>query len=205
MSARRWIVAIGLLFMGAALVVWGRAFDGWDQAWRVEVGAALGLLGPLYFFEELLRTRVVELSRLAAESASSYGLIRKLLPPGDARTAVLDSLFAGIRDHARSGGFTSSDIQALVKGDGDMRATALAAMRGRQDLVAEDVLVQSIANSLSGFEQYHALLLAADTWRDRTDQARRKIVDAIKRDRNGYIARDRDRTRLAKKIRELDI
>ena len=99
----QWLIAATLLALGAALVVWGRDFEGWDQAWRVEIGAALALLGPLYFAEELLRRRVAELSQLASESTLSYGALRRLLPPGDERTAVLDSLVAAVRDRARAG------------------------------------------------------------------------------------------------------
>ena len=70
-------IAVVLVLAGLGLVVWGRSFGGWDQAWRVEVGAALGLLGPLVYLEELLRTT---LSRDLRESVVSFGLIRRLLP-----------------------------------------------------------------------------------------------------------------------------
>lgn len=197
------MIAVALLMVGAALVLWGREFDGWDQSWRVEVGAAIGLLAPLYFAEELLRSRLAELSRLASESAMSYGLIRRVLPAGGKRTAVLDSLVDGVRDHASAGGFTSRDIQALIGGDSHMRTVALGAMQGRHALIDEGALVESIARSETGFEQYHALLLAVESWPQRSEDTRHMIIKAIERDREGFIADDPERAALAARIREL--
>jgi hypothetical protein len=77
---QRWSVAALLVVVGIALVLCAKSMDGWSQAWRIEVGAAIGLLGPLYFLEDLLRGRVEALTRQLEESAQSYGMIRRLLP-----------------------------------------------------------------------------------------------------------------------------
>jgi hypothetical protein len=197
----RWIAAIALFAVGVGLVIWAKHFDGWDQAWRLDAGVAVGLLAPLYFAEELLREHVKALSRTASESATSYGLLRRLLPAGDERTAVLDALAEGVRAHASADGLSSSDIEALSSGDSEMRAIALAAMRGRPDLIVQAAVVKSIADSQSGFEQYHALKLADEAWSALSEPTRRGVLAAIERDRSGYIKDDASRADVAAAIR----
>jgi hypothetical protein len=76
----RWIVAALLILGGSALVWSAKSQDGWSQSWRVEVGTALALLGPLYFLEELLRRDVKGLTKQLMESELTYAAVRSQLP-----------------------------------------------------------------------------------------------------------------------------
>jgi hypothetical protein len=204
----RWwqgLIAAVVTLLGVGLILWAESHDDWAQAWRVEIGAALALLGPLYLLEELLRSRVEELSSKLRESVQGYGLIRRLVPAGEARTDVLDALVAGVRDRATQGTFPSAEVARLVTGDPDMRAIALAAMQGRHDLIDETALIRSIRESESGFEQYHALRLALEGWSSLSPGARTKVIEAIDHDAAGpgYIATDPARADLAQRIKAL--
>ena len=157
--------------------------------------------------EELLRKRVNHLSRNLRESVQSYGLIRRMLPPGERRTLVLDTIVESVRDRAAAGDFTSGEADRLAAGDEEMRAIALAAMQGDHKLINFDTLVRSIHGSWTGFEQYHALKLAREAWTKLPDDVRRDVVEAIERDRTGpnYIATDPDRAEIADDITRLHV
>lgn len=201
----QWTIAISLVILGVGLILWAENKNDWAQAWRIEVGAAIALLGPLYLLEELLRSRVEALSRDMRESVQSYGLIRRLLPASEERTAVLDALVAGVRQRATRGEFPSGEVARLAAGDADMRAMALAAMQGRHDLLDEGALVRSIKWSDSGFEQYHALKLAREAWVSLTSGGQANVIDAIEHDatHGRFIAKDAHRAELADEIKAL--
>jgi hypothetical protein len=57
------IISALLMLGGSAFVLSARGVDGWSQPWRIEVGTALALLGPLLFMEELLRGSVKGLNQ----------------------------------------------------------------------------------------------------------------------------------------------
>ena len=63
--------------MDSSALVWSaRGADGWSQSALTEVGAAIALLGPLVFLEELLRGSVKQLSQLLKDSEPSYVEVR---------------------------------------------------------------------------------------------------------------------------------
>ena len=199
---QRSIVSAALVVAGAALVLWAKDMDGWSQAWRVEVGAAVALLGPIYFLEELLRGRVDTLSQLVDESVQSYGLIRRLLPSGAQRTAVLDGLITGVKEQAQAGAFRADEIVRLSRGDGETRTIALAAMQGDHDLIDDDAIIFSISDSDSGMEQYHAMKLAYEAWSGLSHGTRIRVIHALKADAAGrnFIVDDPPRAKLAEQI-----
>jgi hypothetical protein len=198
----RWIAAVLLFAAGVAVVFWGRHFDGWDEAWRVDAGVAIGLLAPLYFAEDLLRQHLKALSRTASEAVTAFGVLRRLVPAGQKQTAVLDALAAGVCARARAGELSASDVHELSGGDSDMRAIALAAMQGSYGLIDERVLVSSIAHSGRGFEQFHALKLADEAWSALSAETQQSVVDTIELDPHGYIKADGSRTEHADAIRK---
>jgi hypothetical protein len=202
---QRWIVSALLIVVGTALVWWAKDKDGWSQAWRVEIGAAIALLGPLYFLEEVLRGRVETLTRLLEESARSYGLIRRLLPAGDRRTQILDALLDAVKNQAEARALPKDEIARLARGDGETRTIALAAMQGDHDLIDNEALVFSISRSESGMEQYHALKLACQAWRKLPRRTKGRVVSAIHSDAESrkFIAADAHRAELAEQIAEL--
>lgn len=199
---KNWIISASLLAAGIVLVISAKREEGWDQAWRVEVGAAIALLGPLYFIEELLRSRVALLEERLNELRKSYGLIRRLLPQDDARTYVLDRLLEAVTKQARKESYPPEEIARLLRGDEETRTIALAAMQGDHKLVNDAAIIRSIAASDSGMEQYHALKVAHESWLGRPAATKAGIVDAIQKDTSSrqFISADKHRTLLADEI-----
>jgi hypothetical protein len=160
-KAKNWIVCLGLPLAGTLFVLWAAGEEGWAQAWRIEVGAAIGLLGPFYFVEELLRSRVASLEERVGELRTSYGLVRSLLPAGDTRMHVLDVLLAAVTKQARASTYPRKQIASLLQGDHETRTIAFAAMRGDHRLIDDAAVVRAIDSSESGMEQFYAAL---DEW-----------------------------------------
>ncbi|GIE97651.1 hypothetical protein Ari01nite_51160 [Paractinoplanes rishiriensis] len=196
------MISAVLLIAGVVLVLWAKNEDGWEQAWRVEVGAAIALLGPLFFIEEMLRSRVVSLEEKFDQLRKSYGLMRGLLPPGDARTYVLDRLLSAVTEQARAGYYSAPEISRLLDGDDETRMIALAIMQGDHRLIKDEVIINSIGSSKSGMEQYHALKAAHDGWSVLVRGTKRSAVDKILEDASGasYIITDAPRRFLAEEI-----
>jgi len=195
-------ISVGLLAAGVLLVLSARAEDGWAQAWRVEVGAAIGLLGPLFFIEELLRSRVASLEERFSELRKSYGLIRQVLPEGDARTYVLDRLLEAVTKQAKAAPYSSVEVARFLSGDEETRTIAFAAMQGDHKLIDDAAVIRSITSSSSGMEQYHALKVAHEAWQGRSSSTKTRVVDAIREDMSsrGFIAVDPYRRFLAEEI-----
>lgn len=76
------IISALLILVGSPLVWSARGADGWSQSALIEVGAAIALLGPLVFLEELLPGSVKQLSQLLKKSERSYVEVRSQLPTG---------------------------------------------------------------------------------------------------------------------------
>jgi hypothetical protein len=198
------LIISALLTLGGSALVWSaRGVDGWSQSWRVEVGTAIALLGPLFLLEELLRGSVKELSQRLKEYERSYVEIRRQLQYGSERTGKLDGILANVTADASQGKVSKEDVTHYLRGG--ERTIALAAMQGAHRLIDPDVIVESIDHSESGMEQYHALLLAEEGWPSLQPDTKRQVVQAIKRDRQGrrFIAQGPARSLLAKRI--LDI
>ncbi len=199
----RWIVSVLLVLGGSALVWSARGQDGWSQSWRIEVGTALALLGPLYFLEELLRGSVKELSQLLKESERAYLEVRSQLPFGSERTGKLGEILAYVTARASQGHVSKEEVAGyLRRGE---RTIALAAMRGEHRLIDRDVIVDSIDHSRSGMEQFYALLLAEEGWPLLPPVTKRQVVQAIERDRQGrrFIAEGTSRAVVAKRVLEI--
>lgn len=201
---KNWFILGGLLAAGLVLIISAKTEDGWAQAWRVEAGAALGLLGPIYFIEELLRSRVASLEKRLGEFQKSYGLIRQVLPQGDARTYVLDTLLHAVTKQAKAATYSSDEIARLLSGDEETRTVAFAAMQGDHNLIDDAAVIRSITSSDSGMEQYHALKLTHEAWKGRSASTKVAVVEAIKQDwrGRGFIAADPYRRFLAEQIFE---
>lgn len=200
---RRWIVSVLLLLFGLALVWLAKGQDGWSQSALIELGAAIALLGPLYFLEELLQGSVKKLSQQVEDAQRSYAAVRSQLPRGRERTLTLDGILDDVTAAARQGQVSEEDLSALSRVSGDP-TMALAAMLGDHRLIEPDVIVESIDHSKSGMEQFYALRLANEGWPS-LPPVTKQVVQAIERDRHGrmFIAEGTNRDVVARRI--LDI
>jgi hypothetical protein len=112
---RRWIVSVLLLLFGLALVWLAKGQDGWSQSALIELGAAIALLGPLYFLEELLQGSVKKLSQQVEDAQRSYAAVRSQLPRGRERTLTLDGILDDVTAAARQGQVSEEDLSALSR------------------------------------------------------------------------------------------
>jgi hypothetical protein len=171
----RWIVS-ALLVLGSDLVWSARGQDGWSQSWRIEVGTALALLGPL-FSGGTAAGSVKELRQQLEESRRSYAAVRSQLPQGRERTLTLDGILANVTALASQGDVSKENVTDYVRSD--ERTIALAAMRGEHRLIDPDVIVESIDHSQSGMEQFYALLLANEGWPLLPPVTKRQVVQLL--------------------------
>jgi hypothetical protein len=197
----RWIVLVLAILVGLVLVLLARGQDGWSQSALIELGAAILLLGPLVFLEELLRGDVKGLSKQLMESERSYAAVRGQLPLSPVRTLTLDGILRDVTVDASQGKVSKEHVTDWVRRD--KRPHALAAMLGDHRLIDPDVIVESIGHSGSGIEQYWALLVAKEGWPLLPPVTKQQVVQAIKRDRHGYIAQGPNRSLVAKRILDM--
>jgi hypothetical protein len=165
------------------------------------LGAAIALLGPLVFLEELVRGDVKVLSQQLEENERSYAAVRSQLPQGPVRTLTLDGILDEVTAAASQGKVSKEHVTDYVRRD--KRPHALAAMLGDHRLIDPDVIVESIDHSKTGMEQYCALVLADEGWLSLPPDTKRQVVQAIKRDREGHIAKGPNRSVHAKRILDM--
>lgn len=139
------------------------------------------------------------------ELARVYEEMRRDMGPGTGRTLELTSIVTQARALAKQAGYGSIEVSELFAGDSEgSRIVSLAIVQALPDLNFFDLVLQSISNSRSAFEQYQALqamerlvpLLNADQ--------KRELTVVLKDQRSGgpgkFITKDSDRWLLSTRM-----
>jgi hypothetical protein len=139
------------------------------------------------------------------ELARVYEEMRRDMGPGTGRTLELTSIVTQARALAKQAGYGSVEVSELFAGDSEgSRIVSLAIVQALPDLNFFDLVLQSISNSRSAFEQYQALqamerlvpLLNADQ--------KRELTVVLKDQRSGgpgkFITKDSDRWLLSSRM-----
>lgn len=193
------VVGLGLMIGAAPLG------DGWWASVLIEVGASVLLLAPLTYIEGFLRRSLDDLNVSLRSSAAGVSAFRNLLPPGPRRTKLFDELLGAVGARAAAGEFPADQIGILLRGDGDDRTVALAAMAGAPSLVDGPGILRSIRCSENGNEQFYALRAAKAGWATwLADGQRARILEAIDEDyrTRRWIVNDPHRQNLAQALRK---
>lgn len=97
--------------------------------------------------------------RLLEDLARRYDLARGL-PAGALRTAEMQTVLSAARAAASTRTWSRDEVRALLAGTDGSRMCALAALHERPYLCDIDLIVELVADSHSGFEQFQGLRLA---------------------------------------------
>jgi predicted acylesterase/phospholipase RssA/Mrp family chromosome partitioning ATPase len=109
--------------------------------------------------EELLAVAQREVARLVAlEYARAYEDLRQQLRPSNDRTGQMNLLVDEVRALANRTQSIPVDVLELLEGGDGERIVGLAVMQVRPDPACFNALLDTIGQSRSAFEQYHALL-----------------------------------------------
>ena len=149
-----------------------------------------------------LRAEAQALLDAAGPIAADYRSVRGAMRPGRDRTRALEEIVARARRLAAEQPFEPAEIlRWLREGSEEERITALAMMQAKRELRNFDAALATVEHSRSAFEQYHAMLLAAEMIDDLDPAQRRRLAEAIKTERRGLrFRRDADRWRLSEDI-----
>ena len=150
---------------------------------------------------ERLRGEARALLDAARPVASEYRSTREAMHAGPERTRALEKVVRRARRLAGEESFSSGEVARwLREGSDEQRITALAMMQANPSLRDFEAALGAIENSHSGFEQYHAMLLALQMIDDLDDAQRQQLVEGIKGVRNWRFRRDSDRWLLSEEI-----
>lgn len=148
-----------------------------------------------------LRAEAQALLEAAGPIAADYRSVRGAMRPGPDRTRALEDVAGRARRLAAEQPFDPAEVvRWLREGSEEERITALAMMQAKRELRDFDAALAAIEHSRSAFEQYHAMLLAAEMIDDLDAAQRRRLAEAIKAQRGLRFRRDTDRWRLSEDI-----
>lgn len=120
----------------------------------------------------------------------------------DLKIRLQDQLVDIARANSLSEPVTAAEIAtAITSGPPAKRVLAFGILEGNPHLATCDLLTQGISGSLSGNEQYHALLASEAAWPSLTPECRRALRKSI--DTSAHIPQDSDRAAVAARIRQL--
>lgn len=178
-------VGVALFGAGVALTVHAGSQSGWTQAWQLQVGSSIALLGPFIYLEEYLTREIsgrvsTEVARQLRDYADLYRRLRELLPPGPDRTTAFERLSREVMEEAQAGRIKRADVAAAVD-DGATRVIALAAMAGDPTLIDDGLLRRAIEESEAAYEMYWAFLVATTQW-NRLSRAMQHWLFGLARD-----------------------
>jgi hypothetical protein len=150
---------------------------------------------------ERLRAEAHALMDTARPIASDYRSVRSSMPSGRERTHAMERVVERARRLATQESFEPAEVQRwLREGTDEERITALAMMQARGDYRDFGAVLSAIEYSRSAFEQYHAMLLAAEMIADLEATQLRKLSDTVKAQRDWRLRRDSGRWRLSEEI-----
>lgn len=137
--------------------------------------------------------------------ARDYDNARETMKPSTERTLKLSSIVAQARALAKRAGYGSMEVSDLFAGEsqGD-RVVSLAIVQALRDTNFFDLVLQSIKESKSAFEQYEALNAAERMLSLLDNQQKKKLAALLEDQRSGkpgkHITRDSDRWFLSDRI-----
>jgi hypothetical protein len=140
---------------------------------------------------------------VAGRLGSRYGDIRTALPPGPQRTRRLEEWVEEARRLAPDLRLGVEDtVRWLQEGDDQRRIMALAVMQVRPELRDVESVLAAVAHSHSGFEQYHALLVAELLVDDLNDNQQHRLTDLVQRQQVNRFGPGSDRWTVSGRILE---
>lgn len=139
------------------------------------------------------------------ELARVYEEMRRDMGPGTGRTLKLTSIVTQARALAKQAGYGSIEVSDLFAGDSEgARIVSLAIVQAMPDLNFFDLVLQSISNSRSAFEQYQALQAMEHLLPLLNADQKRELTVVLKDQRSGgpgkFITKDSDRWLLSSRI-----
>jgi hypothetical protein len=149
---------------------------------------------------EQLRAEARALVEAVGPIASSYGIVRETMPPGPARTQILEQLVASARRKAKEQAFDAGEVsRQLREGSDQERITAIALMQEDSRLRDFDGALAAIKDPRSHFEQYHALLLLREMLYGLNADQKQRLADTV-REVNQHLEPGGDRMFLSTQI-----
>ena len=142
------------------------------------------------------------LSGLAATYAFVHHQLANDPESLDLKIRLQDQLVDIARANSLSEAVSATEIaDAITSGPPAERVLAFGILEGNPHLATCELLAQGIGSSLSGNEQYHALLATEAAWPSLSSECRRALRKAI--DTSPHIPQDSDRAGVAARIRRL--
>ena len=142
------------------------------------------------------------LSGLAATYAFVHHQLANDPESLDLKIRLQDQLVDIARANSLSEAVSATEIaDAITSGPPAERVLAFGILEGNPHLATCELLAQGISGSLSGNEQYHALLATEAAWPSLSSECRRALRKAI--DTSPHIPQDSDRAGVAARIRRL--
>lgn len=154
---------------------------------------------------EQLRAQAMDVLGLPHAEARRYEDLRRQLPRGQGRTAQMQELVDAARSTARQLSLTVEQVRELFRdGHEGKRIYALALMQGSAHLADPQIILDTIGQSRSAFEQYQALVLASLVLADLSAQDRVRLRTVLNEqlEPSGYIGRSHNRRAVAEHILE---
>lgn len=192
-------VAVVWLLLGAFIVLMALFYDrvmtfGFSHG-TTSITAELSKVVGLVVAQELDETGI-------ARRVDAYAFVHETLGTDrayrDAKVKLQDTLVEDVRARSFAVLPDRDAVSKLASGSPAERVLALGFLRGNATLVTIEALKSSICGSLSGNEQYHALVAARDSWAQ-FDAADRAALLEIVRTRP-YADEDPDRDAVAAEI-----
>lgn len=121
-----------------------------------------------------------DLWRTAGPFAEVYNAIRLIVPPGDPRTDVMQSLFDLVENQAEGGRWSPSQARKLFETDDEgARVFALAMMRAFKRDADLDLALKGAVHPKSSFEQWQSLTLIEQILPKLDGRQRARTRDAL--------------------------
>ncbi|MCQ9132662.1 hypothetical protein [Streptomyces hilarionis] len=148
-----------------------------------------------------LRAEASALMDAASPIAADYSSIRSSMRPGASRTQALEGVVARARRLAQQQSFEPAEVlHWLQDGTEEQRITALAMMQASPELRDFEATLTVIAQSRTPFEQYHAMLLAAQMIDALDADQARRLAQTVEAQRGVRFRMDSDRQQLGMEI-----
>ncbi|WP_314218862.1 MULTISPECIES: hypothetical protein [Streptomyces] len=148
-----------------------------------------------------LRAEASALMDAARPIAADYSSVRRSMRPGASRTQALEEVVARARRLAQEESFEPAEVTRwLQDGTEEQRITALAMMQASPELRNFEATLAVIAQSRTPFEQYHAMLLAAQMVDVLDADQARRLAQTVEAQRGVRFRMDSDRQQLGMEI-----
>ncbi|RDE19405.1 hypothetical protein DV711_10935 [Motiliproteus coralliicola] len=144
--------------------------------------------------------------KLACQNlATDYDALRKSQPSGLERTQAMSGIATQMRVLAKKADYQTEDLQTLYQdSSGGNRVLTLSAIQAVSSPEHFPMVLKSIGQSESAFEQHLALRVAQTMVGDIDEEAKRQLKATIEDQQSGgegkWITKDSDRYRLSQRI-----